>query len=115
MESDEAAPSSGVCGVSWVLRDSRGYLCGLVVLGAGADFFYINVIFPATEYQSTGRVPYALYFQSLAWSDPLSILKQLAPPTIAKLLAGALAIPLVVVAAVPLCAVVAIRPLVRRT
>ena len=79
-----------------------------VVLGAASDFFYINVIFPATRYESTGRVPYALYFQAIAWSGPLSILKEIFPPIAAKSLAGVLAIPLAAVAAVPLCAVLVV-------
>lgn len=79
-----------------------------VYLGAASDFFYINVTFPATRYESTGRVPYAFYFRTVAWLEPLSILDKLAPAIVAKPLAGALAVPFVVLAAVPLCAVLLI-------
>ena len=72
--------------------------------GALSDFVYINLVFPATRYESTGRVPYAFYFFDVAWERPLSVFTRVVPSLAAKLLAGVLAVPLTALAAVPVLA-----------
>ena len=77
-----------------------------LVNGALSDFIYVNVVFPATQYEDTGRVPYAFYFRDVAWVRPLWVLTRVVPSVAAKLLAGVLAVPLAALAAVPVLAFV---------
>jgi hypothetical protein len=76
--------------------------------GALADFVYINLVFPATRYESTGRVPYAFYFFDVAWARPLSVFTQVIPSLAATLVVGVLAVPLAALAALPVFALVVV-------
>lgn len=75
-----------------------------VVLDAASDLFYVNIVFPFTRYEDTGRVPYAFYFRSVAWQTPLSILDRIVPAGIARIIASMLAAPLAAVVSAPLLA-----------
>lgn len=88
-----------------------GFLAGLVAMvvpfmwhGAIWDLAYVNLIFPATQYEGTRRLPYAFYLTDVAWQAPLSLARLVWPSSVAPIATIVMAVPLVFVAFVPLAA-----------
>lgn len=80
----------------------------LVGQGAGWDFLYVNVIFPATRYEGTRRLPYAFYATDVVWRSPLSLAQLVLPAVVAPVATALMAVPVLLVALAPVAAAVVI-------
>lgn len=76
-----------------------------IAQGAAWDFLYVNLIFPATRYEGTRRLPYAFYFTDVAWQSPLALARRILPGGLADPLTALMAVPLLVVVLAPLASI----------
>lgn len=76
--------------------------------GAAWEFFYVNVIFPATRYEGTRQLPFAFYFSDVVWKTPLTLARRILPAPVALVATMLMAVPVVIVVLAPLVSAVLI-------